>query len=104
MRRVDFGSVRVDQQPVIADIYFANPNGEAEAVALVHLKDGESYFLDFGSEKVRPVRLSEYVRLLGGVWSFRSLPNGVFSEPLPFARLNEFRIAAQNGHVVSVQF
>jgi hypothetical protein len=68
---------------------------------LVHLRDGGDYFLDFGSERVRPGSASEYVRLFGGVWCFRSMQKGSFSDPLPFLRLNEFRIPTQGGHVVS---
>jgi hypothetical protein len=104
MRRVDFGSVHINQDSVPADIYFADPNGEAEAIVLVHLKTGDTYFLNFGSERVRPGSASEYVRFFGGAWSFRAVPNGNFIEPLPSEKMNEFRIAAQNGQVVSVQF
>lgn len=94
----------MDEHRVDADIFIGEPYGEAEAVALVRLKDGRDYFLDFGTEKVRPGSASEYVRLLGGVWCFRSMKEGVYREPLPFRNLNEFRIPAQGGHVISVQF
>jgi hypothetical protein len=104
LRKVDFGTVQVDEHQVDADIFFGNPEGEAEAIVLVHLRDGSDYFLDFGSERVRPGSASEYVRLFGGVWCFRSMQKGSFGEPLPFRRLNEFRIPTQGGHVVSVQF
>ena len=105
-RRVDFGAVRVDGKPVDADIFFAEPNGEAEAIALVRLKDGRDYFLDFGSEKWRPANKSEYVRLFAGVWSLRSMPESLYPEreQLPVRNLNEFRIPARDGHEVSVQF
>src|SRR5215467_2429602 len=68
LRRVDFGTVSVDGRRVDADIYFGNPEGEAEAIVLVHLKDGRDYFLDFGSEGVRQGNSSEYMRLFSGVW------------------------------------
>jgi hypothetical protein len=105
-RRVDFGAVKVDGHPVDADIFFAEPNGEAEAIALVRLKDGRDYFLDFGSEKWRPGNRSEYVWLFTGVWSLRSMPESLYpeQETLPFRTLNEFRIPAQDGHEVDVQF
>jgi hypothetical protein len=73
-------------------------------MALVHLKDGRDYFLDFGTEKVRQGSASEYVRLFAGVWCFRSMQEGLYRKPLPFRNLNEFRIPTQGGHVVSVQF
>jgi len=105
-RRIDFGAVKVDGHPVDADIFLAEPNGEAEAIALVRLKDGRDYFLDFGEERWRRGNRSEYVRLFGGVWSLRSMPESLYpeQEPLPFRNLNEFRIPTQNGHEVSVQF
>ena len=104
LRRVDLGTVRVDEHRVDADIFFGEPDGEAEAVVLVHLKDGRDYFLYFGSETIRPASASEYVRLPGGAWCFRSMKQGLYREPLPFRNLNEFRIPAQGGHVISVQF
>jgi hypothetical protein len=103
---VDFGTVKVDGTPMGADIFFGEPNGEAEAIVLAHLKDGRDYFLDFGTEKWRRGRASEYVRLFGGVWSFRSMQEGLYreQEQLPFRRLNEFRVPTPDGHEVSVQF
>jgi hypothetical protein len=105
-RRVDFGAVKVDGHPVDAEIFFAEPNGEAEAIALVRLKDGRDYFLDFGSEKWRQGNSSEYRPLFGGVWLFRSVPESLNpeQEQLPFRNLNEFRIPTRDGHEVSVQF
>src|SRR5690348_14153617 len=83
-RKVDFGTVSVDGHRVDADIYFGNPEGEAEAIVLVHLNDGRDYFLDFGSEGVRQGSPSEYMRLFRGVWSFRPMQEGRFHAPLPF--------------------
>jgi hypothetical protein len=72
--------VKVDGHLVNADIFFAEPTGEAEAIALVRLKDGRDYFLDFGSEKWRRGHKSEYVRLFAGVWSLRSMPESLYPE------------------------
>ena len=107
MRRVDLGTVKVDDRPVQAEIYFGNPTFyESDIVALVHLKDGIDYFLDFPTERVREGKPSEYVRLLGGVgvWCFRCMQDDGFREPLPSRNLNQFRIAAQNGRIVTIQF
>lgn len=106
LRRVDYGTVKVDDEPVTADIFFGNPDGEADAIVLVHLKDGRDYFLDFGTEEWRQGGGSEYLRLIGGVWSFPSLRDHSRreEEPLPFRNLNEFRIPASDGHEVSIQF
>lgn len=105
-RRVDYGAVKVDGRPVEADIFVAGPNGEAGAIALVRLKDGRDYFLDFGEERWRSGDRFEYVRLFNGVWSLRSMPESLNpeEETLPFHNLNEFRIPTQDGHEVSVQF
>ena len=94
----------MDEHQVNADIFFGEPDGEAGAIVLVHLKDGRDYFLNFGTEKVRQGSTSEYARLFDGAWCFRSMQEGPFHEPLPFRNLNEFRIPTQDGHVVSVQF
>jgi hypothetical protein len=106
LRRVDFGIVKVDGHLVDADIFFGNPRGEAEAIALVHLKDGRDYFLDFGTEKWRRGNVSDYVRIFAGVWFLRSMPEGLYpeQEQPPIRNLNEFRIPTQDGHEVSVQF
>jgi hypothetical protein len=104
LKRVDFGTVSVDGHRVDADIYFGEPEGEAEAIVLVHLKDGRDYFLDFGSEMMRQGDPSEYMRLFIGVWCFRPMKEGHFRAPLPFQNLNEFRIPTEDGHEVSVQF
>jgi hypothetical protein len=104
LRRVDFGIVKMDEHQVGAEIFFGNPTGEAEAIVLVHLKGGPDYFLNFGTEKVRRGRSSEYLRVPGGAWCFHSMQKGPWTEQLPFRNLNEFRVPTPDGHVVSVQF
>ncbi len=105
MTRVDFGSVLVGDQPVAASIYFGHPtDSEADAVALVRLQDGRDYFLDFGSEKVREGRRSEYFRLFRGVWCFDNMEAGAFVDPLPNATMNQFRFRSRTGDLITVQF
>ncbi|HLJ89750.1 MAG TPA: hypothetical protein VKZ53_23275 [Candidatus Angelobacter sp.] len=105
MRRVDWGVVKVDDLPVAASIFIGNPTDmEAEAVVFVHLANGEDYFLSFGEEKVRLAAEHEYLCLPGGMWSFRSMRKMMFTEPLPFRRTNEFRIASPKGEVISILF
>jgi hypothetical protein len=105
LTRVDFGRVSIDNHPVPASVYFGRPtDSEAEAVALVRIQDGGDYFLDFGSEKVRQGSRSEYVRLVGGVWCFRSMQTGSFVEPLPSRKMNQFRILSHDGHLITVEF
>jgi hypothetical protein len=66
--RVDgFGAVKLDERDVTADLFFGNPKqSEAESVVLIRVKNGEDYFFDFGSERVRRASSSEYLRLFGG--------------------------------------
>lgn len=103
LRKVDFGTVLIDGNRVDADIYFGEPEGEAEAIVLVHLKDGRNYFLNFGGESWRQGNSSEYMQIFGGAWCFRSMQKGPFRAPLPFLKLNEFRIPTEDGHEVSIQ-
>ncbi|HET6845167.1 MAG TPA: hypothetical protein VFK06_26290 [Candidatus Angelobacter sp.] len=103
LTRVDFGIVKIDEHRVDAEISFGNPAGEAEAIALVHLKDGRDFFLNFGTEKVRRGTSSEYLRLFNGAWCIHSMQKGLFRAPLPFRNLNEFRIATEDGQVVTIQ-
>ena len=105
MRRADFGSVKIDERPVPAAVYIGNPtDSEAEAKVLVHVPAAEIYFLSFGEEKVRMAAEHEYAGLPGGIWCFRSMRDMVFTEPLTFRHVNEFRIASPKGGVISVQF
>jgi hypothetical protein len=105
LRDWDCGSVKIDGRPTPASVYIGHPtDSEAEAVILVHVPAAADYFLSFGEEKVRLATEHEYVRVPGGVWSFRSMRTMVFTEPLPFQQINQFRIASPSGGVVSVQF
>ncbi len=105
LKKADFGSVKIDERPASASVYIGNPtDSEAEAIVLVHLAAAEDYFLSLGEEKVRVAAEHEYVRPPGGIWCFRSMRDMVFTEPLPFRNINEFRIASPKGGVVSVQF
>jgi hypothetical protein len=101
----DCGSVKIDGRPTPASMYIGHPtDSEAEAIVLVHVPAEADYFLSFGEEKVRVTTEHEYVRVPGGVWSFRSMRDMVFSDPLPFQQINEFRISSPKGRVFSVQF
>ncbi len=105
LTRVDFARVTIDNYPVPASVYLGHPtDSESDAIALVRLKDEGDYFLDFGSEKVRQASRSDYVRFVGGAWCFRSMQYGRFVEPLPFRKMNEFRVLSRAGHLIAVQF
>ena len=106
LRRADFGTVTVDDHPAGAYVYLGHPTDmEAEAFALVQIENGGGdYLLNFDSGKVRPARESEYVRIPGGVWFFRSMQRGTFAEPLPPRQMNQFLIRSGDGHVIAVQF
>jgi hypothetical protein len=106
LRRVDGGSVAVDDQPAAASVYLGHPTDmEAEAFALVRLeRGGDGYLLDFDSEKVRLASDLEYVRVPGGVWYLKSMQQGQFADPLPPRQTNQFRVRSRDGHVITVQF
>jgi hypothetical protein len=104
MRQVAFGTVKVDDRPVRADVYIGNPTqSEAEAIALIHVPGVGDYFLGFGDENYREASNHEFVRLLRGAWTFKSMREGHFTTPLPFRNLNKFRVLS-HGHTVTVQF
>jgi hypothetical protein len=106
LSRVQSVTVTVDDHRVTASVYMGHPTDmEAEAFALVRVEQGGGdYLLDFDSEKVRSANGSEYVRIPGGVWYLRPMQSGTFAEPLPSRGLNQFRICAHDGRVVTVQF
>jgi hypothetical protein len=105
LRRVDFGTVKVDDHAVSAFVYLGHPTDmEAEAFALVRLENGADYLFNFDSEKARPARDSEYIRVPGGIWYLRPMQGGAFTEPLPPQRMNQFRVPSNDGHVIVVQF
>lgn len=105
LKRWNYGTVAVDGHLTAAAMYIGNPtDSEAEAVVPVHIPSAGDYFLSFGEEKVRIATAHEYVRLPGGVWTFRSMRDMTFAEPLPSQQLNEFRIRSSEGRIISVQF
>jgi hypothetical protein len=102
---VTFGTVTVDERPVRADVYMGHPTqNEAEAIAFVHVPGVGDYFLDFEGEAYREASNREFVHVNRGVWTFRPMNKGPFGAPLPFRRMNEFRLSSSNGHTVAVQF
>jgi hypothetical protein len=104
LRRVNLVTVKVDDRVVPASVYIGNPtNSEAEAVSLIHVPRVGSYLFSFDGEKYREASNREFIRLPFGAWTFKSMVNGRFAEPLPSRSLNELRILS-NGHIVIVQF
>lgn len=99
------GTVTVDEHPAQAELYIGNlTHSEAEAIAFVHVHGVGDYFLDFEQERYREASDHEFIRFKRGVWTFAPMNAGQFVAPLPFRRINEFHIAASNGHIVAVQF
>lgn len=102
---MDFSTVQVDDHAVPASAYIGNPtDNEAVAIVLVHVPSVGDYVFDFENEKYREAPKHEFIRLHFGALSLKSMRAGRFVAPLPFHNLNEFRIAASNGHTVKVQF
>lgn len=105
MRRINFATVYVDSRRVAADVYIGHPTlREAEAIVLVHVPHFGEYFLDFEEEDYREASKREFVRLMGGIWTLKGMNTGQFRKPLPPGRINQFRLAASSGHIVTVQF
>jgi hypothetical protein len=104
MSRVTFGTVTVDDRPVPAEIYIGQPtHSEAESIVLVHVPNVGNYFFSFEDEDYREASNREFVRLPNGVLTFSSMRAGHFKAPLPFRKVNEFRVVS-HGHTVAVEF
>ena len=97
--------VKVDDRVVPASIYIGNPtNSEAEAVSLIHVPGVGNYLFSFDTEKYREASSREFIRLPFGAWTFKSMVNGPFVEPLPSQNMNALRIKSSTGHNIVVQF
>jgi hypothetical protein len=104
MTQVSWAKVKVDGRPVEADIYIGNPTYyESDAFLLVHVPDVGDYFLSFGNENYREVSSHEFMRQPRRAWTFKSMNEGHYSEPLPSRNIDEFRLSSHN-HVVVVSF
>lgn len=105
LRRVEFATVKVDERPVRSDIYIGHPTeNQAEAIALVHVPGMGDWFLDFEEEEYREASNREFIQVGRSIWTRKPMRDGHFLSPLPPQRLNEFRIHASNGQIVTVQF
>jgi hypothetical protein len=105
LERADFGSVRVNGQPVPAAVYLGNPTlSEAEAIALVHVPGIGNYFVDFSSENFREASSHEVIILYFGAWTWKPMNQGQFRPPLPYLHVNECRIPMSDGRVMAVAF
>jgi hypothetical protein len=105
MKRVNWLKVDVDHSVVSADAYAGEPtHREAETYVLVHVPNIGNYLLNFEEEKYREVSSREFFRVRPASWMFKSIVQGQWIEPLPSLKINEYRIATHNGHVVTVSF
>ena len=100
-----FATVMVDDHPVPAEAYLGHPtDNEAQAFLLVNISGAGDYMFNFEEESYRQVSRSEFVRLLGGVITFKPMSKGRWLAPLPFRNLNEFRVASSTGQLIIVRF
>ena len=105
MTQVNWVTVEVDGlEAVQAESYIGNPtDNEADAFLLVHSPDAGDYILSFGNESYRVATSKEYIRLRRHAWTLKPIGDGQFINPMPFERLNEYRISS-GGHLVKVRF
>jgi hypothetical protein len=106
LRRVNnFAAVTLDGRPVKADAYLGNPTFyESDAFLLVRIGYKENYLFNFDAGTFRPVFSYEFVRLYWAVFIFMPMSKGPWLAPLPTKNINEFRLAAPNGHTLKVRF
>jgi hypothetical protein len=98
-------TVTVDDRPVPAEAYLGHPTeNEAEAFLLVNISGVGDYLFNFEEESYRQVSRSEFVRLRGGVVTFKPMSKGRWLKPLPFRNLNEFRVDSSTGQLIIVRF
>ena len=105
LRRVPtFAKVTLDDHPVIADAYLGHPTrNEADAFLLIAIPRGGNYIFSLEGEKFRQMARSEFLRVPGGVFTYRGVGEGQWlAAPTP--SLNEFRVVAPDGHRVGVKF
>jgi hypothetical protein len=104
MTRILWVTVLLDDKPTASDVFIGDPSKyEAEAFILVHVPQSGDYILSLGNENYRETTVSEYMRLPSHVWMTKRIGDGTFTRPMPFERLNEFRLSA-HGHLVTVRF
>jgi hypothetical protein len=105
MKRVNWLTVKFGDSIVPADTYAGEPtHREAETYVLVHIPNVGNYLLNFEEEKYREVSSREFFRVHPASWMFKSIVQGQWIEPLPSLKINEYRIATHNGHVVTISF
>jgi hypothetical protein len=104
-RANNFATVTLDGRSVSADAYIGNPTMyESDAFLLIRTSGNGNYLFNFDGETFRPVSSYEFVPLHWAVFIFKPMSNGPWREPLPTKNINEFRVAAQNGHTLIVRF
>jgi hypothetical protein len=106
LRRMNnFAAVTLDGRPVNADAYLGNPTFyESDAFLLVRTGYKENYLFNFDDGTFRPVSSYEFVPLHWAVFTFLPMSKGPWRAPLPTKNTNEFRVAAPNGHTLTVRF
>jgi len=104
MTPVKWATATVDGHPVPAKFYIGDPtDNEAEAFLLADVPGTGGYLLSFGNEKYREISPAEYIRVSRAVWTLKPIESADFFVPLPFERLNEYRIMSR-GHLVTIRF
>jgi hypothetical protein len=101
----NFAAVTLDGRSVNADAYLGNPTlYESDAFLLVRTGYNENYLFNFDDGTFRPVSNYEFVPLHWAVIMFRPMSKGPWRAPLATKNTNEFRVAAPDGHTLTVRF
>lgn len=104
-RANNFAAVTLDGRSLRADAYIGNPTMyESDAFLLIRTSGNGNYLFNFDGETFRPVSSYEFVPLHWAVFILRPMSKGPWRAPLSTKNINEFRVAAPNGHTLIVRF
>jgi hypothetical protein len=100
----DFGAVTVDGTLVQADMYLGQPTtNEAEAFLLVRVPGEGSFLFNFLDEDYREVSSREFVRLYRCAVTLKPMGTGPWTQPMPFLKVDEFRVRSSSGRTIIVR-
>jgi len=104
-RANNFAAVTLDGRSVNSDEYVGSPTMyESDTFLLIRISGNGNYLFNFDGESFRLVSTDEFVPLHWAVFVFRPMSKGAWRALLPTKNINEFPVAASNGHTLIVRF